>query len=298
MNKKVVLLVIFVLIIGALTVSEHFCIDKSFVNGSVDIVSEKTLVADIPVIETYDRNVPQGPLIILQHGFKNNKESTLPLATKLAEKGFYVVSPDACCHGDRKETERSLGEIIVATSKDYDKIIECFCEKNPEIKENFGIAGWSMGGCVAYHYGVNGKYKPKALAPVISTPYFEQFIGHKLGISVYNAKNGVHLEENPEKIEEYHKYLDDNSPFDRIENLRGIALLLQNGEEDTYVTSKGSEMLVDSMKKANDDNIQYIVIPKAKHQVTDEMKDNIVRFMCSALIQKNSVLTTEFFPWI
>nr|WP_315019748.1 alpha/beta hydrolase [uncultured Aminipila sp.] len=278
MKKRIAILIISLLFILSSFIymeGSHY----SFNSKVSEITSTTTYVQDIPVIETYMNDGKQKPIIIVQHGFKNKKESTIALAIRLAEKGFFVVSPDAYAHGERKEAPLSLVEIIVKTSKEYDILLDNYAKDNRVNVNKLGITGFSMGGCITFHYAVYGKYHPMAIAPTISTPYFEQLIGSKLSRSIYSSKQGLTIAEDIGTINKIDNYIITNSPFKDYKSLKDVDILMQNGKLDRYVNSDGVKMLNHVLPEINP-NVQLIMIPGTKHQVRPIMKDNIVEFMC------------------
>ncbi|WP_312649143.1 dienelactone hydrolase family protein [Aminipila sp.] len=271
------------IIIGLLFILSSFIYMEgtpdSFNQKVTEVTSTNTYVQDIPVIETYRNDGKPKPIIIVQHGFKNRKESTIGLAIQLAEKGFFVVSPDAYAHGERKEDPLSLVEIIVKTSKEYDVLLDHYAEDHRVNVNKLGITGFSMGGCITFHYAVYGKYHPMAIAPTISTPYFEQLIGSKLSRSIYSSKQGLTVAEDMDTINKIDNFIIINSPFKDYKKLKNVDILMQNGKLDRYVNSDGVKMLNHVLPEINP-NVQLIMVPRTKHQVRPVMKDNIVEFMC------------------
>ncbi|QAT42795.1 alpha/beta hydrolase family protein [Aminipila luticellarii] len=239
-------------------------------------------VENIPVIETYIDDGKQKPMIIVQHGFKNRKESTIGLADKLAEKGFFVVSPDAYAHGDRTEAPLSLTEIIVHTSEEYDGLIDAYKKDDRVNIHKLGIAGFSMGGCITFHYAIYGKHHPEAIAPTISTPYFEQLIGSRLSRSIYSSREGLSVAQDAAAIQYIDQYILSHSPYKDYKNLKDVAVLMQNGELDRYVNSDGVHKLNTALTPINP-RVRLVMIAGTKHQVTPEMTDRIVTFMCQNL---------------
>ncbi|QHI73833.1 alpha/beta hydrolase family protein [Aminipila terrae] len=250
-----------------------------FMKEKAEVIRETVHIKNIPVIETFIDDGKKKPMIIVQHGFKNKKESTIELANKLAEKGFFVVSPDAYAHGQRTEGALSLVEIIVNTSREYDKLIGAYAKDDRVDIKRLGITGFSMGGCITFHYAVYGKYHPEAIAPTISTPYFEQLIGSNLSRSIYSSKQGLTIAQDENTINHIDQYILDNSPYKDYRNLKDVAVLMQNGEMDQYVNSNGVNMLKDTLSKINP-RVTLVMIPETRHQVKPEMINNIVDFMC------------------
>lgn len=132
---------------------------------------EKKRVGDIPVLE-YCVGSPKGkPLVFMTHGYGSFKERMANFAMRLADKGYFVVAPDALAHGERNEPGRySILQIVERSVADIDFLIEYYKANSDVDAERFSIVGRSMGGFVAYDYLVNGKYTPRAIAPTISSP--------------------------------------------------------------------------------------------------------------------------------
>ena len=254
--------------------------------GTNELIINPVSIGNVPILEIYiDDNAYEKPMIILQHGFKNKKEAMIKLGEELANEGFFVIAPDAYAHGERNESPMSLVEIIVETSQEYDELIEFYQEDNRVNVNELGLSGFSMGGCICFHYAVNGQFQPDVMAPTITTPYFEQLIGTDLGKSIYNSEQGVKVEENIERIEEINKFIVESSPFSDYVDLLGIDMLIQNGADDKYVTSEGVEKLEKVLETLEnpDCTVEFISVPNMKHKVNDEMKENIVDFMCQNL---------------
>lgn len=278
MKKKIGIVFISCILVLALYIGIEGC-HSIFNQKTLELTSITKSVQGIPVIETYIDDGKQKPMIIVQHGFKNKKESTIDLANQLAKKGFFVVSPDAYAHGYRTDAPLSLVEIIVKTAKEYDSLIESY-EKDERVDiHKLGITGFSMGGCITFYYAVYGKYHPEAIAPTISTPYFEQLIGSQLSRSIYSSKQGVTIAKDVNTINKIDNYIIENSPYKDYKNLRNVKILMQNGELDTYVNSDGVKMLNQVLPELNP-NVRLLMIPETKHQVKPVMKKNIVKFMC------------------
>lgn len=274
-GKKIILVLLLVLI---LLLSSDSIAANLGIAGHEKVLSRNVRIGETPVIEIYEETGEKMPLVILQHGFKNKKESVEELGKRLAENGFFVVAPDAYAHGERKEDPLSLVEIIVKTSEEYDKIIDFYETDKRTDASKLGIAGFSMGGCICFYYGTYGEHKPDVMAPTITTPYFEQFIGHNLGRSIYSSEKGVRLETDENELERLNKYIRESSPFKDYVNLEGVDMIIQNGGADNYVTDEGVRKLEKVLDTENAD-VRFITIEGAKHQVTAEMKGNITEFM-------------------
>ncbi len=60
-------------------------------NSQIAVELVKEVVEDIPVLVCSRRDARRKPLIILSHGFSENKESWIPYLQTLAEEGYCGV---------------------------------------------------------------------------------------------------------------------------------------------------------------------------------------------------------------
>src|SRR5690606_23869380 len=67
------------------------------------VIIEHLKANDVPLLHVAKETVRNQPLptVIYYHGFNGEKESSLTLAYKIAEKGLRVILPDAPLHGER-----------------------------------------------------------------------------------------------------------------------------------------------------------------------------------------------------
>lgn len=66
------------------------------------IIIENNTVYDIPIINIYQENAFNAPLVFFIHGYGGYREQALDYGYMLAQKGFYYVSMDCKGHGERK----------------------------------------------------------------------------------------------------------------------------------------------------------------------------------------------------
>src|SRR5699024_191227 len=67
------------------------------------VIIERLNIKDIPTLQVVNEKLASNPLpnVIYYQGFNGEKESSLTIAYKMAEKGIRVILPDAPLHGER-----------------------------------------------------------------------------------------------------------------------------------------------------------------------------------------------------
>lgn len=103
------------------------------------------------------------PTVLWFHGFGADKEVHLPELCRLAELGLLAVGVDAIGHGQRqfadlaqhacrppRETPRLFERIVNGTVAELPALIDRLVELGLTDEERIGVAGVSMGGCIAY----------------------------------------------------------------------------------------------------------------------------------------------------
>lgn len=120
------------------------------------------------------------PTVIYYHGFTSEKDSSLTLAYKLAERGIRTILPDSLYHGERKEAisdeqlHLSFWDIVVQNIKELPKIVTYLENKQLLERENIGIGGTSMGAITTY--GALKTYDwIKTAATFMGTPQLKTF---------------------------------------------------------------------------------------------------------------------------
>lgn len=264
----------------------------------ITVLSRKT--GDIPVLEVFSEGLKEpGPLILLQHGWTSRKEDMLPSARVLAEKGFFVVLPDALGHGERKsgdyaagggavdglsETIRGLLQICRETAAEFNLLIDYYSENPLVDKDRIGVAGASMGGLIVFEFlfkhGSGLGSRLKAAVPLISTPCPDMLTGPE---EVGRLNAHFHFFEGEPEAGEYDKavalikdYMRDN----HYGILDRVPLLMLNGGQDPIfpegVVKKAAELLCAGLEASRQPSL--IVYPEAAHDVTARMNEEMARW--------------------
>lgn len=256
--------------------------DQAIVDSSMEVTTNLTSINGIPIFECYQNNDNSKPLLIVQHGLFGNKGDCLPFARKLAEKGYYVIVPDAYGHGDREgEDPKSTIDIIVTSANEYDSLI-AFCIENKNVDSSrIGLIGFSMGGFMSYYYAAYGKYDIQLIAPSLSTPDWKDMIGIEqtyLRIST-NKKIKITTTEEKNQINEF---ILEHSPIMKKEKLEKIHMLVQNSVIDPLIPYEGLEDFINEMSDIAP-GFEYQLYDKTGHEVTEEYYENIIAYLAKYL---------------
>ncbi|MGE7761083.1 prolyl oligopeptidase family serine peptidase [Peribacillus sp. NPDC097895] len=241
------------------------------------IIIEKEQIGTIPVLHVSEQTThhQELPLIIFIHGFQSAKEHNLHYAYLMAEKGFRVLLPDVIHHGER---EASLSdsqmmprfwEMVLQTIKDISFMKEDFLSRKLIDPDRIGVAGTSMGGIVtngalaAYDWitaGVSLMGNPSYVA--YAELQMEEIKKRKVKFPVTD--------------EEVAKVIEQLKPFDLSLNqdrLSNRPLLFWHGAKDPVVPYQHAYSFYEGVKAGYneaDENIDFILDPKAGHKVSRE----------------------------
>lgn len=147
-----------------------------------DIELTEEVVDGIPVLKCFQKQVRRKPLIILLHGFRENKQSWISHLQNLAEHSYNTVALDNKNHGERREPDfitqvyregnlkaHEVRRSIKETAEDVSRLIDYSVAATTVDQNRIGMAGVSMGGFVTFRALVIEK-RIKVAAPIISSP--------------------------------------------------------------------------------------------------------------------------------
>ncbi len=177
------------------------------------------------------------PMVLLFHGFDSCKERKLQHAYIIAQKGYFVVMPDAVRHGEREDsafaslsyTQKAefLFDVVTETAAEINSILDHYAQSSIVDTSRCGLVGTSMGGMILYDYFAHfGSDRIKAAVSIISTPDFGSVIDNS-------------MENNPEFYNLYSKSkIDDvkaSQPLSKVSTLNEFPLLMLNSEDDQLI---------------------------------------------------------------
>ncbi len=251
-------------------------------NLSYRVTCEKKRIGEITLAEYCSGPVKGKKLVFVTHGYGSFKERMHNFALQLANEGYFVVAPDAIAHGERTEPGRfSIVELVRHSVADIDFLIDHYRANSGVDAERFSIVGRSMGGFVAYSYMVNGKYKPRAIAPTISSPDSRDLMNYQLGLSYYENHKIHHLTD-PSEIDERNRELEEASLLKRVIAVDDVAVIVQNMRFDFLVGMEGSDRLYEAWKDIRKDgSYRYVKIFAFFHYIPDVAKRNVIKFLAT-----------------
>lgn len=252
----------------------------------------QTTINAIPVLELYPAVQPSRmqqphnsgplhqspqpmPLVFIYHGFDSRKERKLQHAYIMAQRGFFVVMPDAVRHGEREDstfaalayTEKAefLFDIVTETAAEIDSLLQHYSQSSIIDSARCGVAGTSMGGMILYEYlAQNGADRISAGVSIISTPDFGSIIDHS-------------LEENPDFYKAYSQTkierVKASQPLSKVRKLKDFPLLMVNAEDDPIMPIRQVRTFYDELKRryTETERLRIKTFQNTGHQTTESM---------------------------
>lgn len=253
--------------------------DENLERDHSGVTFYKKYIEDIPVIDAFvNDGTEKKPVIFILHGYSGNKYYSVDLAVEYARNGYYAVIFDAYGHGERAgKPLKSFPEVMEMYPYDLEKAVNSL-KNNPYADVyNMGMLGISMGACAIYKYCTFAEIKPKAITPLVGTPYYEQFMDTELSRSVYDEKSGNH--EPTLTQQQLNTILAESSPYKNYIAMKDIAILMQQGETDDLVISQGAAMLYHDLKGIGAEDVNLIIHSDMSHyDIYDECFDNAFKF--------------------
>src|SRR5690625_1961556 len=115
-------------------------------------------IEHIPVLHVVRADIvtEQLPTVVYYHGFTSEKDSSLTLAYKLAEKGIRTILPDSYLHGERsedmslRELNMALWDVVLANIEELQTIRRHVTETGLAKEDKLIVGGTSMGAITTY----------------------------------------------------------------------------------------------------------------------------------------------------
>ncbi len=245
-----------------------------------DLMLTKEMVGGIPILECYKRDGRRKPLVILSHGFTENKERWTPQLNSLAEHGYYAAALDNHNHGERKEPDfasqvfsgsklklHEVRRLIKETAEDISRLIDHFTRSEEVDQDRIGMAGVSMGGFTTFRALVIEK-RIKAAAPVISSPYWD------------DIPQGVPVADDAESQQTLASISHAYSPALFPELFFPRPLLIQIGDQDGHYVPDRVKQFYEQLKsgyyKEEPQRLKLICHEGVGHEFTPAMWANVM----------------------
>ncbi len=158
-------------------------IDTAAVSG--DGVSDSRLLGDVPVLIVRPGGASSAnalPTVLWFHGLGADKELHLPELQRFAAAGLLAVGIDAVGHGRRRLPDfeqqfagssvanaRLFNALVARTVAELPGLIDALVDRRLTDPQRIGVAGVSMGGCIAYGALVADR-RLRAAAALLGSP--------------------------------------------------------------------------------------------------------------------------------
>ncbi|MBS4537280.1 dienelactone hydrolase family protein [Clostridium sp. D2Q-11] len=241
-------------------------------NTFVMITKEK--VGDIPYLRFNPKDYTGVlPTVIYYHGSHSNKDFIRFQAMSIASFGYQVIVPDALYHGERGSTEynntdfleKYVWEIILKSIQESHVLIKKLIEKHDADLTRICVLGDSMGAITAGGVFVKHDHL-KCLAGFNGAFAWKECI-----------KNNI-LPSSEPYIDEIELY----DPITNEEKIKGRAISIFHGVEDTTIPIEIQKKFVDRMKPLyinNQEKLQLIEFSNINHRVTTSMLENLITWL-------------------
>ncbi len=227
------------------------------------ITIERLEIANIPVLSVVKASERTSalPTVFYYHGFNGEKESSLTLAYKMAEKGLRVILPDAPLHGERAKSTSPIEhgvvfwEIVTGAIQEIDKIYNKVQAEGLILEDRVGFAGTSMGGMITYAALTTYDWI-KAAGVLMGTPYLSQ-----------RAKRT--MEQAGELDRQCLEKVEALDLTKNLERLNERPLFIWHGEKDQIVPVEDSRRFYQELQpEYNPENLVFIEEKERIHQIS------------------------------
>ncbi|MEK3721586.1 alpha/beta hydrolase [Paenibacillus sp. FSL H8-0034] len=235
--------------------------EKLFIRGEVRVVP--------------DQSGPS-PVLLICHGFKSFKEwGFFPyIATRFAERGYYVITFNFSCNGvnvtDFDELERFAVNTFSREQQDLEVILQALLANKLPLadaadKESIHLWGHSKGGGTAIIFAAEHPQVKSVLTwnGIGFTDLFDDTFKKQLeeyGIAyVANVRT---KQEMPIKAVFYEDLMDNKERFDIVKRLAGLTIPVQQiqGDQDSLRLMEGFQQM-----RAGDDKHSVVTIAGGNH---------------------------------
>lgn len=234
---------------------------------------EKINIHDIPVLHIAKSSLFETriPTVVYYHGYNGEKESSLTIAYKIAEKGMRVILPDGHLHGEREgnisleEKEYYFWEIILQTIDELAEIKTYLEMKQLVLPGYFGVGGTSMGGMITY--GALRKYDwIKSAVVLMGSPYVARRVERSIDKYNKNAKEKVSDEERQDTVSR----VENIDLTQNIDKLNERPLFIWHGEKDEILSVEDSRKFFNEIKGhySNEKHIQFLEEKDRTHNIS------------------------------
>lgn len=249
----------------------------------IKITTEIAEYKGIPYILFYDESVIKQPLMIIAHGFNNDKFEGMKYALKLAQEGVSTLCLDLSRQGDRYDgfmehikSDLDFGNILFSTleesSEDIEKIIDLIKGRKQFDSKRIGITGISHGANLSY-YMLKKNSRIKLAVPILGAPNFEELLAYSMEKELEEF-----LSDKEKELLDFVRRLNPKIHIDKQETR---PLFMINGKNDEDIPCSFAKMMYESIKERYQKNngCLAMLITEDGHHLSDEMIDSAIEWI-------------------
>ncbi len=243
---------------------------------------------DIPVLEVYEDNGEEKPLLIFLHGLGLGKDSLLSVLSAYAEAGYYAVSMDAYNQGDRYSPLINCDSwaAMLITVSDVDRLIEYYETVPQADAAGFVLGGFSMGSVEAWAYAEIGGHSPAALVTLSGMceySVWQERPRKELAYawlrpwkdSVWSFPEWQDMFYTREKISSIiHLNVTQN-----LDSFRELPVFICIGTDDVFFDADAAGSVADTIADSGNESVSFIKYDGVAHEITDQMIADSIHFL-------------------
>lgn len=240
-----------------------------------DIVLIKEIIQGTPVLAVFKPDGQPKPLILLSHGFNENKERWTHHLQVLGTSGYYAVALDNHNHRERMGADfatavfcdgalklHEVRRLIKETADDIPRLIDHFAASLEVNSSQIGLAGVSMGAFVTFRALVI-ESRISVAVPIIGSPYWD------------DIPKDVRVASDLESRRALARISRAYSPAFFPERFYPRPLLIQIGGRDGHYQPGRVRQFYERLQKGhyqeNPQRLQLVIHPEVGHEFTSAM---------------------------
>jgi dienelactone hydrolase len=240
------------------------------------IITELGNLKSIPYMLFHEEGTVNLPLVIICHGYDNDRFEGASYALKLASEGIASLCFDMAKQGERydgfidnitcdADFGKALFTIIEESYDDIETLMEHFSKDDRIDGDRIAISGISHGANLCF-YALKKNKRLKASVPILGSPNFTDLITY----SMEKESQDQFIDSKEVELLDYIKGLD---PYDYLINEEIRPMLVINGEKDDDVPAKFSKEFHQKilLKSKDESSPVELFIADEHHYVSREM---------------------------
>ena len=242
---------------------------------------EKVDLGEIVHLLYSNKELLKSPLVIICHGWNNDKYEGSNLALNLALQGYSVICFDSDSHGERNDgNAQSMGshsrfikrvtQVIKQNANDIDTLIKHYQEDIRIDPSRIALVGISVGAMSTF-YSLTQNNQIKVAVPILGSP---DFVGLEKFALKADSDNKTFNEDEKLAI----RYMKEIDPCLYLLENESRPMLIINGERDDWVPAKFAKDFFETVKSKYDKNNTEIAFNLAdeSHYFSNDMRDHTI----------------------